>query len=207
MAFHCRCNIKESECSYPECISGQRDMTIEKIDKIASELQDTCHKQAQRIAALEAELDDVKQVQFPRKLEAVAAGWATKLATVEKERDSCNKARLDLLDLNDGLCEQLAISQARNQQFRKVFEEYSHYAPKKEGHGLHEALSLPNDTSALDELVKDAVFSEREACAKLCENYSEWAANWGMYENELVATLGAKDCAGAIRKRSKCQGD
>ena len=87
MTFHCRCNIKESECSYPECISGQRDMTIEKVDKIASELQDTCHKQAQRIAALEAELDDVKQVQFPRKVEAVAAGWATKLTAVEKERD------------------------------------------------------------------------------------------------------------------------
>jgi hypothetical protein len=87
MTFHCRCNIKESECSYPECVSGQRDMTIEKIDKIASELQDTCHKQAQRIAALEAELDDVKQVQFPRKVEAVTAGLATKLAAVEKERE------------------------------------------------------------------------------------------------------------------------
>ena len=128
MTFHCRCNIKESECSYPECISGQRDMTIEKVDKIASELQDTCHKQAQRIADLEAELDDVKQVQFPRKVEAVVAGWATKLAA----------------------------SQARNQQFRKVFEEYSHYAPKKEGHGLHEALALPHDTSALDAITKDA---------------------------------------------------
>ena len=40
------------------------------------------------------------------------------LAACEKERNSCNKARLDLLDLNDGLCEQLAAIQARERQLR-----------------------------------------------------------------------------------------
>lgn len=47
-----------------------------------------------------------------------------------------------------------------------------------------------------------AVKFEREACAKVCESYQDWAGNWGLYGNEAAATQGAKDCAAAIRLRS-----
>jgi hypothetical protein len=63
---------------------------------LLTEAADEIETLRQRVADMEAELDDVKQVQFPRKVEAVAAGWATKLAACEKERDELSQRVADL---------------------------------------------------------------------------------------------------------------
>ena len=52
--------------------------TIEQLTAKVAELEE-------ENARLKAECDDIKQVQFPRKLEAVAVGWKKQLAAAQEE--------------------------------------------------------------------------------------------------------------------------
>ena len=52
--------------------------TIEQLTARIAELEE-------ENARLKAECDDIKQVQFPRKLEAVAVGWKKQLAAAQEE--------------------------------------------------------------------------------------------------------------------------
>ena len=52
--------------------------TIEQLQAKVAELEE-------ENARLKAECDDIKQVQFPRKLEAIAVGWKKQLAAAQEE--------------------------------------------------------------------------------------------------------------------------
>ena len=57
--------------------------TIEQLTARVRELEE-------ENARLKAECDDIKQVQFPRKLEAVAVGWKKQLAAAQEELRAAN---------------------------------------------------------------------------------------------------------------------
>ena len=49
----------------------------------------------------------------------------------------------------------------------------------------------------------DAVLIEREACAQLCADYTEWGREWAQDSNHMAAEAAANECADAIRARGK----
>ena len=92
------------------------------------QLRDKVRELEEENARLKAECDDIKQVQFPRKLEAVAIGWK----------------------------KQLAASQAYAEQLRVALEtlnKVSNIGCDR----VEKALALPHSTSALDAYVAEKV--------------------------------------------------
>jgi hypothetical protein len=71
------------------------------------------------------------------------------------------------------------------------------------------ALAFPLHSSAKQaepvqvEPVADAVLAEREACAQLCADYTEWCRQWGQDSNHTAAEAAAEECADAIRARGQ----
>lgn len=47
--------------------------------------------------------------------------------------------------------------------------------------------------------IQKAIQHEREACAKIADEYSEWT-HWGQYSNAAAAEAAAEEIAAAIRK-------
>lgn len=101
--------------------------TIEQLTARVRELEE-------ENARLKAECDDIKQVQFPRKLEAVAAGWKKKLAA----------------------------SQAYAEQLREALE-ILNKASNIGCDRVYEALALPRPASALDAYVEQKVKEKQNA--------------------------------------------
>ena len=48
-----------------------------------------------------------------------------------------------------------------------------------------------------------AVAAEREACAKVCADYTAWGREWGQDNNHMAAEAATNECAAAIRARGK----
>ena len=44
---------------------------------------------------------------------------------------------------------------------------------------------------------------EREACAKVCADYTAWGREWGQDNNHMAAEAATNECAAAIRARGK----
>lgn len=53
------------------------------------------------------------------------------------------------------------------------------------------------------EQVRIRVESEREACARLCADYTAWSRGWGQDNNHMAAAEATNECAAAIRARGK----
>lgn len=119
--------------------------TVKKIRDLESRVRELEEDNAR----LKAECDDIKQAQFPRKLEAVAVGWKKQLATsqayAEQLRELIKRAHEFVRDdlCNDGLS------------------------------SLMEALAIPTDTSALDAYVSEKVLHLQEEHADLCRMNAE----------------------------------
>ena len=88
-------------------------------------------------ARLKAECDDIKQVQFPRKLEAVAVGWKKQLAASQAYAEQLREAlgQIEYLESSNG-----CIMSAGDCSSTAT-----------------EALAIPHDTSALDAYVAEKV--------------------------------------------------
>jgi len=125
--------------------------TIEHLQAKIAELEE-------ENARLKAECDDIKQVQFPRKLESVAVGWK----------------------------KQLAASQAYAEQLLEALEKLATIANQYAGHYPYQvativdaALSTPTDTSALDAYVSekgvDHGWIHHNDWYDLCNKYSDAA--------------------------------
>ena len=52
-------------------------------------------------------------------------------------------------------------------------------------------------------MANNMVAAEREACAKLCDDYEEWCGPWGQDDNQYAATESAMEIAKAIRARGQ----
>ena len=117
-----------------DLIKRLRDSTYLQFPSMAVESAYRIEQLEAENAALRAELDDVKQVQFPRKLEAVVDGWRKKLAA----------------------------SQACEQQLKGVFKNLSEldYSGSLWMLNLRailrELIDLPSDTTALEAIIAKA---------------------------------------------------
>lgn len=100
-----------------------KDNAIKAIEQLTARVRELEEENAR----LKAECDDIKQVQFPRKLDAVAAGWK----------------------------KQLAAAQADNNRLRDALGAFAHRFPESEV--ARDALASPSDTSALDAYVAQKV--------------------------------------------------
>lgn len=61
----------------------------------------------------------------------------------------------------------------------------------------------PTCTKVACVATREAVQAEREACAKMCDDYEEWCGPWGQHDNQYAATESAKEIAKAIRARGQ----
>ena len=67
------------------CRPDLDDIDAANILAVIEQLQAKIAELEEENARLKAECDDIKQVQFPRKLEAVAVGWKKRLAAAQEE--------------------------------------------------------------------------------------------------------------------------
>ena len=132
--------------------------TIEQLTARVRELEE-------ENARLKAECDDIKQVQFPRKLEAVAAGWKKRLAA-EQLNNKLLREALEFLD--------------------------SRIVTMDLGGVVERALSHPASTEALDKYVAEKV---KEATLPVADELQktrlQMITDFGQYQesHEQVATL------------------
>lgn len=61
----------------------------------------------------------------------------------------------------------------------------------------------PTCTKVACVATREAVQAEREACAKVCDEYEEWCGPWGQDDNLYAATESANEIAKAIRARGQ----
>lgn len=106
-------------------------------------------------------------------------------------------------DERDWLRQQLAASQAREQQLREalsLLSERTGYPEKlgecPEKHILTEAISLPSDTTALEAMIQKAGAVMRERCVEACHEYDNRIE--AMRDCEYQAELAGRQ-AGAMR--------
>ena len=107
--------------------------TIEQLTARVRELEE-------ENARLKAECDDIKQVQFPRKLEAVAVGWKKQLAASQLHAEQLREALESCFE-----------------KMRQMCLNGEWYDPDKAIELAWNALALPRDTSALDAYVSEKV--------------------------------------------------
>lgn len=69
--------------------------------------------------------------------------------------------------------------------------------------GFYQDQPMYYDESMLEAFAKLVAEHEREACAKVCDNYEEWCGPWGQDDNQYAATESAMEIANAIRARGK----
>ena len=53
----------------------------------------------------------------------------------------------------------------------------------------------------LERFAAQVAAEEREACAQICADYTEWGREWGQDCNHMAAEAAANECAAAIRAR------
>lgn len=94
-------------------------------------------------ARLKAECDDIKQVQFPRKLEAVAVGWKKQLAAEQLNNKLLRDALQEYID--------------EHEECQDADDWMAMMCSMEAHHTADEAISQPSDTSALDSFVAEKV--------------------------------------------------
>ena len=110
--------------------------TIEQLTARVRELEE-------ENARLKAECDDIKQVQFPRKLEAVAVGWKKKLAAEQLNNKLLREALQTYIDEHEEC-------QDADDWMAMMCSMEAHHAADK-------ALSQPSDISSLVSFVAEEV--------------------------------------------------
>ena len=60
-----------------------------------------------------------------------------------------------------------------------------------------------DDTMCYRSELEAAVKAEREACAKVCADYTAWGREWGQDNNHMAAEAATNECAAAIRARGE----
>ena len=148
--------------------------TIEQLQAKVAELEE-------ENARLKAECDDIKQVQFPRKLEAVAVGWKKQLAAEQLN----NQLLRDALNQWIGIASNCSIESGCCCCGESI-ENHSH--PMTCGHSpvdmadsvVHEAinrtdkaLSLTASTEALNELIEKVERLTIERCVTEIEETAD----------------------------------
>ena len=146
------------------CIIANKNIIIDNLQARIAELE-------AENARLKAECDDIKQVQFPRKLEAVAVGWKKQLAAAQEENAHWQKATAENENKCIDACDQLAAEQLNNKRLRDALQAYideheecqdaddwmAMMCSVEAHHAADEAISQPSDTSALDTFVAEKV--------------------------------------------------
>jgi len=137
----------------------EKDLLKTKLDLLTSygeseELSGRIAELEAENARLKAECDDIKQVQFPRKLEAVAVGWKKRLAAEQLN----NKLLREALRGLDDYCDP-----ANNTSFCECDPTVGyqcavcHWPRIQEVAEARAALSTPASTEALDRYVEEKV--------------------------------------------------
>ena len=121
------------------CIIANKNIIIDNLQARIAELE-------AENARLKAECDDIKQVQFPRKLEAVAAGWKKRLAAEQLNNKLLRDALQEYIDEHE------ECQDADDWMAMMCSIEAHHVADK--------ALSQPTSTEALDAYVAEKVKEE-----------------------------------------------
>lgn len=128
-------------------------------------------------ARLKAECDDIKQVQFPRKLEAVAVGWKKQLAAsqayAEQLREALTTCVCAMQDYQAGI------------GITEMFDKGERLGRK--------ALAVPRDTSALDAYVAEKVKEYGDEARRQMQHATKavWQrdlAVYGLNEAEVYMT-------------------
>ena len=123
----------KEECEALRQRVAELEARLERINPLLDEAADKIDALEEENARLKAECDDIKQVQFPRKLEAVAVGWKKKLAASQAYAEQLREALVVLNGVSDIGCSL-----------------------------VYEALALPSDTIALDAYVAEKVKEARK---------------------------------------------
>ena len=110
---------------------------------LANTSMDRVRELEEENARLKAECDDIKQVQFPRKLEAVAVGWKKKLAAEQLNNKLLRDALQEYID--------------EHEECQDADDWMAMMCSMEAHHTADEALSQPSDTSALDTFVAEKV--------------------------------------------------
>lgn len=137
-----------------------------------------------KVQQLQQELDEIKSVEFPRRVEKVAEGW----------RGKCER-----------LQEYLEASQAREAQLREAIlqvccdpEGEPCFVGSTGDHDvIRKVLALPTDDTAL----KARLQAERERCAKACDARRQTVSNGAglsMWSHD-PASVEASYCADTLR--------
>ena len=134
------------------CIIANKNIIIDNLQARIAELE-------AENARLKAECDDIKQVQFPRKLEAVAVGWKKRLAAEQEECEFQRNAHKQAEELMLEQSNQLAAEQLNNKLLREALQAMVNSAADINC-GLKiadDALSIPASTEELDKYVAEKV--------------------------------------------------
>lgn len=62
-------------------------------------------------------------------------------------------------------------------------------------------VGFDGENKCLREFAALVVAAERDACARLCADYTDWCHEWGQDCNHMAANAAANECANAIRAR------
>ena len=118
------------------CIIANKNMIIDNLQARIAELE-------AENARLKAECDDIKQVQFPRKLEAVAVGWKKQFAAEQLNNKLLRDALQEYID--------------EHEECQDADDWMAMMCSVEAHHAADEAISQPSDTSALDAYVAEKV--------------------------------------------------
>ena len=126
--------------------------TIEQLTARVRELEE-------ENARLKAECDDIKQVQFPRKLESVAVGWKKQLAASQAYAEQLREKIEALWGIIDDIDSYGDMAKADDKLFRSLVEKRQkdrwETGITTDGYVLN--MPIPRDTSALDAYVEQKV--------------------------------------------------
>ena len=70
----------------------------------------------------------------------------------------------------------------------------------REIEGLYDPLD--SETARCADALRAAI-AEREACAKVCDDYEDWCDTWGQDDKHMAAVSAASELAQAIRSRGE----
>lgn len=146
-------------------IKRQMAQTIEQLTARVRELEE-------ENARLKAECDDIKQVQFPRKLEAVAVGWKKKLAAEQLNNKRLRDALQEYID--------------EHEECQDADDWMAMMCSMEAHHTADEALSLPASTEALDKHVDEKV---KKAVERLKVDVEFWKGYSKVKLDDLLQQL------------------